>query len=163
MTPTNQTAPAIPGCISRLVVDSSDTPETDASVNRVEKNGLSPIIEYCYANDARRIERERDGLQRGYDAAIRQMNEAIAKVEWYRTDAIADIERERDAAIDALKKWDAACKAADDCNSEMNSESYCQPLWEAFEKIHSQLLEEADRARIAVLSNLSDNAKHVHP
>jgi hypothetical protein len=34
------------------------TPETDDSKTRVRKNGFSRLIEYCYANDMAKIERE---------------------------------------------------------------------------------------------------------
>lgn len=56
----------------------------------------------CPAHPIRDVERERDGLQRAYDTAIRQMNQAIAKAEWLRTDAIAKLERERDDALKQL-------------------------------------------------------------
>lgn len=42
----------------------SDTPETDASVKRVNINGLAPFIEYCYADDAREIERKLQACQK---------------------------------------------------------------------------------------------------
>ena len=40
------------------------------------------------------LTKQRDGLQHAYDAALRQMNEAIAKAEWLRTDAIAELEHQ---------------------------------------------------------------------
>jgi len=58
---------------------------------------------------------------------------------------------ERDAALDALRKWDAVCMAADACNAEMESDECSQTQWEAFEKKHADLLESANRARLAVL------------
>ena len=36
------------------------TPETDTSKTKVIKNGISPLIYYCYANDMAKVERERD-------------------------------------------------------------------------------------------------------
>jgi hypothetical protein len=68
------------------------------------------------------------------------------------------MERERNIAIDALRKWDAVCKAAEECNAEMHSETYSQERWEVFEQKHGELLKEADRARIAALSILPENA-----
>jgi hypothetical protein len=34
------------------------TPRTDDSETRVRKNGVSSLIEYCYANDIEKLERE---------------------------------------------------------------------------------------------------------
>jgi hypothetical protein len=67
---------------------------------------------------------------------------------------------ERDAALDALRKWDAVCVAADVCNAEMESDECSQTQWEAFEKKHADLLESANRARLAVL--FPENS-HAHP
>ncbi len=36
----------------------TDTPRTDDSETRVRKNGISSLIEYCYANDMAKLERE---------------------------------------------------------------------------------------------------------
>lgn len=36
----------------------TDTPKTDDSETRVRKNGLSSLIEYCYANDMAKLETE---------------------------------------------------------------------------------------------------------
>jgi hypothetical protein len=36
----------------------NDTPRTDDSETRVRKNGFSSLIEYCYANDMAKLERE---------------------------------------------------------------------------------------------------------
>lgn len=41
-----------------MSIKMGDTPETDANVQRVIINGLSPFDEYCYADDAREIERK---------------------------------------------------------------------------------------------------------
>jgi hypothetical protein len=39
-------------------MNTQPTPETDDSKTRVRKNGFSRLIEYCYANDMAKIERE---------------------------------------------------------------------------------------------------------
>ena len=65
---------------------------------------------------------------------------------------------ERDAALDALRKWDAVCVAADACNAEMESDEYSQTQWEAFEQKHTDLLESANRARLAVLFPANSHA-----
>jgi len=49
------------------------------------------------------LTKQRDGLQSAYDASLRQMNEAIANAEWYRTDAIVKLERERDELRAAIR------------------------------------------------------------
>lgn len=79
--------------------------------------------------------------------------------------ALAMVERdrykaERDEALDALRKWDAVCVAADACNAEMESDEYSQTQWEAFEQKHTNLLESANRARLAVLFPANS---HAHP
>jgi hypothetical protein len=75
-------------------------------------------------------------------------------------DFACKLECERDAALDALRKWDAVCVAADACNAEMESDEYSQTQWEAFEQKHTDLLESANRARLAVLFPANS---HVHP
>ena len=69
------------------------------------------------------------------------------------------LERERDAAIDALKKWDAVCVDAEKCNAEMDSVGYSQTRWERLAKEHGDLMESANHARITVLSILQENTK----
>ena len=93
-------------CVSRLVVGSSITPETDAAFPLSENWHYPDSDEYLMRRKvAEKLEHERDGLQRAYAAAIRQMNEAIAKAEWLRTDAIADLERQRDEARSTAHLW----------------------------------------------------------
>ena len=80
------------------MIMNTDTPETDAAY----KNHAWDMHDHIPLDFARKLERERDELQRAYDTAIRQMNQAIAKAEWLRTDAIAKLERERDEAREQL-------------------------------------------------------------
>ena len=68
---------------------------------------------------------------------------------------------ERDAALDALRKWHAVCVAADVCNAEMESDEYSQTQWEAFEQKHTDLLGSANRARLAVLFHAKDEVIRV--
>jgi len=42
----------------------SDTPETDESFSKVQRNGLSPIIAYVYRDDMQKMEIERDQARR---------------------------------------------------------------------------------------------------
>jgi hypothetical protein len=67
---------------------------------------------------------------------------------------------ERDAALDALRKWDAVCVAADECNAEMESDQYSHTQWEAFERKHTDLLGAANRARLAVLFPANAEVSH---
>lgn len=98
---------------------------------------------------------ERDGLQRSYDVALRQMNEAIAKAEWLRTDRVAELERELaevTAERDALKAEiedikNATLAAMDescDCNERHCS---CVPLLRAEVK---RLTKERDHSLAAM-------------
>ena len=48
------------------------TPITDESVDRAEKNGMSPIIEYCYANDARKLEVENATMKDALNEMLRR-------------------------------------------------------------------------------------------
>ena len=64
------------------------TPETDDSKTRVRKNGFSRLIEYCYANDMAKLERERDELKR-----------------WTSVNGVIDLQRERDEAREELSEW----------------------------------------------------------
>jgi hypothetical protein len=80
--------------------------------------------------------------------------------------ALATVERdrykaERDAALDALRKWHAVCVAADACNAEMESDEYSQTQWEAFEQKHTDLSESANRARLAVLFPANETSPSV--
>ena len=68
-----------------------------------------------------------------------------------------ELERDRNAAIDALKKWDAVCVAAEKCNAEMDSVGYSQTRWERLAKEHGALMESAIHARITVLSIFQEN------
>jgi len=64
------------------------TPETDDSKTRVRKNGFSRLIEYCYANDMAKLERERDELKR-----------------WTSVNGVIDLQRERDEARAESIRW----------------------------------------------------------
>ena len=87
-------------------VNEIPTPETDAAFPLSENWHYPDSDEYLMRRKvAKKLEHERDGLQRAYAAAIRQMNEAIAKAEWLRTDAIADLERQRDEARSTAHLW----------------------------------------------------------
>lgn len=65
-----------------------------------------------------------------------------------------------DHAIDALRKWDAAAKAADACNAYALADGYEHAHWEALSEEHDRLLTIAEEARVEVLAALdSQNTK----
>lgn len=75
----------------------SVTPEVDASVKKVSENGLSPIIEYCYAEDARKLERDRDHARSQWCINQDRLAEA--------NELLADIMRGEVNPEDEAEKW----------------------------------------------------------
>ena len=81
-----------------------------------------------------------------------------------RNGYIQELEAERDKAIRALKKWDVACKAADACNAEMNSDSYDEKRWQLLSAAHEEALDAAKSAKDeAILNQIlpPDNAETI--
>lgn len=95
----------------------SDTPRTKEEWLRLQRlpSGLySPTVTTMdlaigMTRLAEGLERECDGLRRAYDIALRQMNQAIAKAEWLRTDAIVDLERDK-ARLECTIKSERRCE-----------------------------------------------------
>jgi len=52
------------------------TPRTDDSETRVRKNGFSSLIEYCYANDMAKLERELTAVTEQRDRLAEAVNAA---------------------------------------------------------------------------------------
>jgi uncharacterized protein (DUF1800 family) len=55
-------------------------------------------------------------------------------------------------AITALRKWDAACKAADACNANAVSDNYSEDEWERLSTEHESALDAAEKAKDEVLA-----------
>jgi hypothetical protein len=55
----------------------NDTPRTDDSETRVRKNGLSSLIEYCYANDMAKLERELTAVTEQRDRLAEALRELL--------------------------------------------------------------------------------------
>jgi hypothetical protein len=124
-------------------MNNTPTPRTDAA--ELTEPYEIRALGFCVVpiDFARQLERERDDWE---EHAIKFADERESNA----MQALA-YKAERDAALDALRKWDAVCVAADACNAEMESDEYSQTQWEAFEQKHTDLLECANRARLAVL------------
>jgi ABC-type uncharacterized transport system auxiliary subunit len=61
------------------------TPETDDSTARVIKAGISPIIDYCYALDMRKMEIERNEARAQAENFRKEFNEThdfAVKLPW---------------------------------------------------------------------------------
>jgi len=133
-------------------MNDTPTPRTDAAelTEPYEIRALGFCV--VHIDDARQLERE-------LAEWIKKATQYAAERESNAMQALA-YKAERDAALDALRKWDAVCVAADVCNAEMESDEYSQTQWEAFEQKHTDLLESANRARLAVLFPANS---HAHP
>ena len=133
-------------------MNDTPTPETDENTLRVYTITTGGEFFAVHVHVSKRLEGERDEW-------INKASQYAAERESNAMQAMA-YKSERDAALDALRKWDAVCVAADACNAEMESDEYSQTQWEAFEQKHTDLLESANRARLAVLFPANS---HAHP
>jgi hypothetical protein len=55
-------------------------------------------------------------------------------------------------AINALRKWDAACTAAEKCNAYSHSEQFKYRQWKTLSNRHDRLLADAESEKDAVLA-----------
>jgi len=85
----------------------TDTPRTDDSETRVRKNGISSLIEYCYANDMAKLERELTAVTEQRDAVTLRLGRTQEKM--------FDAERQRDRLAEALEM---VRDADDDCHKD---------------------------------------------
>lgn len=81
------------------------TPRTDDSETRVRKNGFSPLIEYCYANDMAKLERELTAVKEKeifYQLQVEQRDRFADYLKNTETELIA-VTEQRDRLADALE------------------------------------------------------------
>jgi hypothetical protein len=71
-----------------------------------------------------------------------------------------DAERQRDRLAEALRKWDAACAAAEKCNAYQHSEQFKYRQWKTLSNRHERLLADAESEKNEVLA-LIDSRKNV--
>jgi len=93
-------------------MNDTPTPRTDDSETRVRKNGFSSLIEYCYANDMAKLEREltavteqRDGIEAKLRIELRGHPDSEL---WGDTGLIAATMRCVDALDEATERRDEA-------------------------------------------------------
>lgn len=79
------------------------------------------------------------------------------------TGALPPVAGSESLAIDALRKWDAVCKAAEACNTEMESLNYDAERWEALSQEHARLMAIADDARRVALATLNTQNDQAEP
>jgi len=92
-------------------MNDTPTPRTDDSETRVRKNGFSSLIEYCYANDMAKLEREltatteeRDRLAEEVRQLKSRLTQTMGAVTISRNGYVQELEQQRDRLAERLRE-----------------------------------------------------------
>jgi superfamily II RNA helicase len=125
----------------------TDTPRTnDAAFMAIYIDGNGVPTEF-----ARQLEREL--------AEVTEQRDGITLRLGQTQERMIDAERQRDRLAEALRKWDAACAAAEKCNAYQHSEQFKYRQWKTLSNRHQRLLADAESEKNEVLA-LIDSRKN---
>jgi hypothetical protein len=126
----------------------TDTPRTnDAAFMAIHIDGNGVPTEF-----ARKLEREL--------AEVTEQRDGITLRLGQTQERMIDAERQRDRLAEALRKWDAACAAAEKCNAYQHSEQFKYRQWKTLSNRYERLLADAESEKNEVLA-LIDSRKNV--